>query len=696
MTRECISEALGFVDTKYLLETMTAEAGASGKGRRTTDRLLRTLLVAAAVAAILAATALAVYHYRVQDAVMEVPRYNILTDRIETWAGLSVNGFRDSPEYQACLEWNTWLEQDRKQHPNRFAELGVDDSYYETPENYAHLYIAPFADQAAVLDEIAARYGLYLHERREGFETQGQVCAILGLEGLLDERFDSCRGYIYDDGSFHAEGQMDASAPAEDYSLTVTAKGSFVQAWANLAEDYEEWSFVTPEGWELLLCKAQDGARVLAELSGAYVSLGLRGAMSREELESLALGLDWEALAGRFDGHISRAESAAALDAWLEARTQVLVTDNMDEDTALILSILGKFAISELPEDAYLWSSSSSAPFYWDEQTGQDYFSAGHSYESGSGSGLSLSWRTLDEGEARWELEGYLENYEIVLAESEVSDCLVQGWEGLAAVQEGVDGSHSTVWWLDRERELLFRLDAKGAAEEVLALAESVAPVGEAVSPDERNRRIAAAQETFDALEQEQNAARDAQAKQAQQELERVAERVGRYAFGALPEDFVFDYEYGDTADVWDWFTGEDIGRDTVLRRFYYSADGEGLMLASHLCENDEGLCPRAVFEARRENAEYKLRENTGDMEDFGEISVNGYEAYYTVSSTKSLYIPEGEEEEVETVFRQATIVWLDEEEQRLFGLNYNCQGREPRFTTEELITLAESVRPIE
>lgn len=50
----------------------------------------------------------------------------------------------------------------------------------------------------------------------------------------------------------------------------------------------------------------------------------------------------------------------------------------------------------------------------------------------------------------------------------------------------------------------------------------------------------------------------------------------------------------------------------------------------------------------------------------------------------------------METVFRQAILVWLDEEEERLFGMNYNCTGREPRFTTEELIALAESVGPME
>lgn len=695
MTRECISEALGFVDTKYILEAMAAETGASGKSRRA-DRLLRTLLAAAAVAAVLAATALAVYHYRVQDAVMELPHYNIMTDSIEPRAGLSLNGFRDSPEYQAFAEWYAWREQDRKERPNRFAELGVDDSYYETPANYAHLYDAPFADQAAALDEIAARYGLYLHERREIFETQSQLCAILGLEGLLDEPFDACSGYIYDDGSFHAEGLLAASAPAEAYGLTVTAKGSFVQAWSNLAEDYEEWNFVTPEGRELLVCKAQDGARVLAELEGAYVSLGLQGSMEREALETLVLALDWEALAGRFDGHISREETTAALEAWLEARTQMTVTDNMEEETALVLSILGNFTIGELPEGYYLWRSTSEAPFQWQEEDGKGWFSLTHSYSSDTGAGLGLRWRTLNEGDEGRELDTYLKNEQVLLMESTMTNVQVQGWEAVLAMQEDAGRSSGQIWWLDEERELLFWLHAGGTAEELLAMAESVMPVGEEVSPAERSRRMAAAQESFDALEQEQNAARDAKAEREQQELEAIAAKVGRYDFGALPEDFSFDYEYGDTAAAWDWFSGEDIGTETILRRLYYSDEGEGLMLASHLCENDEGLCHRAVFEARRKQADYQLRENTGDVEEFGEIRVNGHEAYYTVSSMDSVYIPEGGTEPVETVFRQAILVWLDEEEERLFGMNYNCTGREPRFTTEELIALAESVGPME
>ena len=522
MTREIISEALGFVDMDYILEAMQpVKAG----GRRA-NRLVRTLLAAAAAALLLAATALAAYHYRLRDAVMEVPSYSFGTDSITNLEGLSVNGFRDAPEYQAFAEWWAWLQQDSMERPQRFAELGVDDSYYETPKNYAHLYNAPFADQAAALDEIAERYGLYLHECRESYDTEGQLCTILGLEDLLDERYGAAAGYIYEDGSFRADGWLKDSGYTA-WTLMVSAKGSFMQAFSVMLVDWEEWSFVTPAGRELLLAKDEDNAQVLAELEGAYVNLGLKGDWSREEIEALALGLDWEALEQRFDGRTSREEAAAALEAWLQAGRPPVEEEDLDK-----------------------------------------------------------------------------------------------------------------------------------AAEEFQAAQEAA---------EAAERRLA----------------------------EEAAELAGRYDFASLPEGIGFGYEIGQTGSVWDWLTGENIGTETILRRLYYGDRGESLMLASHWCENDGGLCPRAVFEARRKWAEHQFREGMDDVEAFGEIEVGGHEAYYTILSSDSFEIPEGETEPVETVHRQAIVVWLDEEAERLFGLNYSCDG-EPGLSIDELVALAGGVQPVE
>lgn len=680
MTREILLDALGFVEEAFVAEAMTAEKEAV----RRTGRWLRTLLIAAAAALLLGAAALAVYGYRIQDAEWELPHYNPFRERMETQSGLSANGFRDSPEYQAYAEWYAWQQQDNMERPNRWEELGVDDMYRETPENYAWLYGAYFADQAAALDEIAERWGMTLHERREVFETEGQLCAALGMDDFLGEDYTKASGYIYEDGSFNAEGRLAGGGGSLFYSLTVSVRGSFAMSSYNHSEHYEQWNCITPGGLELILAKDEDGALVLADLSGAYVVLGLGGEYSREELEALVLGIAWDELGERFDGHVSREEAQTRLEAWLQARTEQTVTDNRDEGAEQVLFLLGNFTIAERPEGSYLWRSEGSYP-----RNGKGIYSVLHSFMTDSGSGFALGWQTLISGEEGRELDTYLDKWHDTLVESTVSRVQVQGWEAVLAMQDNDGRSGGRVWWLDEERELVFYLSAGGSAEEVLAMAESVVPAGEEVSLTERSRRMESGQEDFDRLEQEQAAQRQAEEEAASRALEEVAALVGRYGFGSLPEGFSFDYEIGQKKEaVWEL----DGAEESILRRLYHAGDAEGLMLAVHLCENEQGLCPRAVFEARRERAQAKAQ--TGEAADFQEVSVNGRAAYYTVLNDQTLAVENGEELWVE--YRQHILIWLDEDSQRLFGLNYSCLGAEPRLNLQELISLAESVQPEE
>ena len=151
----------GVVSVDRVRELTMAKLGLADPGpvRRPMRKLGRILLIAATVVMALSAAAVAVYQYGFRDAVMEeVPR-RTLGEEMETRDRVSLNGFKDSPEYQAYLEWESWNETWNQENPDWFQEQGEDDSYYETDEVYAHIYRAVSREQAEKLAKEQAAAG---------------------------------------------------------------------------------------------------------------------------------------------------------------------------------------------------------------------------------------------------------------------------------------------------------------------------------------------------------------------------------------------------------------------------------------------------------------------------------------------------------------------------------------------------------
>lgn len=298
-------------------------------------RLGRSLLIAAAVAVLLMSAALAVYHWTLADRVMDVPDVEYVYEMMPmvnasgeiylesvqvaavptTRTTVSVQGLADSPESMAYVEWMAYQEQWHQDNPNWTDAYGGDDSYYETPQNYAQLYNAFLQEQADALDGIAEKYGLRLHERREFFEEEQELCAMLGCEDFLSEIFGSVGGYCFEDGSFKAEGRWDRVG----LCLITTREGSFsviggLDPSSEWFGDYEQWCITAENGTELLLVLGDYRAQVLAQLPGATLTLGVYGgrlgenpnqpeaerglyAINVRQLEEIALAVDYEILA---------------------------------------------------------------------------------------------------------------------------------------------------------------------------------------------------------------------------------------------------------------------------------------------------------------------------------------------------------------------------------------------------------------
>ena len=314
---------------------------------RNTKRHVRvTVLLAAAVAA-LSISALAIYQHSLVDAVLpdatkteevhtaapqsapeEAYTYeDPAADIQDQWLHMSLNGFSDSPEYRAYQEWNDWNDAWWEENPDPWAALGEDDSYFETPENFAYFYNASFPEQAEKLEEILDKYDLTPHTAMCGIESEEDLCAILGIGDLYSEEIPAVSGYMYDDGSFKTETLWPDEEPYRDMTVFFGVKGSFTMISGFMPADYEEWAYTAADGTEVLLALGhadgtpgdpqtpQDRGVVLAELEGGYVYAGFSGIADRAELEHWADCIGFAALDERFAPGTDTSDIAAAVEA---------------------------------------------------------------------------------------------------------------------------------------------------------------------------------------------------------------------------------------------------------------------------------------------------------------------------------------------------------------------------------------------
>ncbi len=276
------------IDTSRVLGLVRAEVkGARGKPRRL-GRAVRTGLIAAAVAAFMGVTAYAAYEFFIDKYVIEQPATLETEEEAaeRSWTRVSLTGYQGTPEYEAYTEWEAyesdWWEKARENDP--WQALGVDDSWHETPDNYAYLYNAYFQEQADALDAIVEKYGLTLHQAEAPYYQSKDLYEALGTEPFFSEPVADVNGdwdvsgYIYDDGSFKAEFDENLSGDRTvSIQMFVNAKGSFatISGVTELTEDCEAWQYTTKSGRSVDLYLAPNSAEIMTESEGAYMDVGV-------------------------------------------------------------------------------------------------------------------------------------------------------------------------------------------------------------------------------------------------------------------------------------------------------------------------------------------------------------------------------------------------------------------------------------
>ena len=320
MTKERFFDAFGQIDGAYVLAAGDALYGKTETAHVSYKKLVRTLIIAAVIAALLTLTAYAVGWFGLTGRVINDPSGSALpseagevVDRLRTVHHrdyISLGGVTGSAEYQAAAEWLTFKGDHADKKTAEQTEQG--QPYYEwrdlersfAPDEEAkeicRLYQVWDGTMWAKLQEIAARYGLALHTERQAIANAG----------------DQSREYgAYEDGSFHISAAAVIAQERYLYEVYLEKSGCLPcdDMTAGGPCEYEEWEYATGRGdtvsiavrdvstnaawaqYELLVFYPGDGAVMTVR-----ASYGCQRGEGDEKLfaENLADSIDFSAVAG--------------------------------------------------------------------------------------------------------------------------------------------------------------------------------------------------------------------------------------------------------------------------------------------------------------------------------------------------------------------------------------------------------------
>lgn len=482
--------------------------GVPTKKKAVPRRAVRTALIAAAVTVLLAAAAFAAWRFSLED--MLVPEAKS-TEQLQGEAAvvaarypagtvtLSFNGLIESPEAAARQAWVDWLDAYNAENPDPWSARGVEDDWYETPDNYCWFYDAPFDEQAEALDAIAAEYGLTLHTLRLPYITESELCALLGADAVWPES-ECSAGYVYEDGTFSLDSEFSDGVTA---STWLNADGSFTMVYRRLSADYESWNHTRPDGFETVLALAENYAVqsesaktgvICARLDEAMVTVFLSGIDRREQVEQYADALDLTSLSRVFSAATDRsalpeavaaqyavfqaqqARSAAQAEAEDAARQAAwdayLARHSAAEWEAIVYEALGKY------EPPYILAGREEASHYvrydWDTE-----YKVIYQYIKPDGENsytFAYERRWTDETQTESCTEQYYE--EQIASQPEAEKSTIAGQEICLLQYEGLGPQ---LYWYDRDRDLLFSIADQSPfasapaipAEDFLTLAEA-------------------------------------------------------------------------------------------------------------------------------------------------------------------------------------------------------------------------------
>ncbi len=308
MTSRDLLYAIGAARDNYLLDT---EKGLIYKKKQGRPRKLgRTLLIAAILISLLAATAFATGWFGLRQRVTEAEWSNEqppmgFEETDEPSGILAMNGYKDSPEALAAAEW---MEVQASYIPDDNADT------YDWPDNFSeNAAVAGIygAFNQTMLDElfrIQEKYDLKLHTEMQHPRTKDLFYKATGLNSFLDEEKENINWsakYIFEDGSFRLEGSADLNGKTVPFGFSRNRIGTLAMGYFFIwgADDYEEWQYnVGGTTLNLALQQTEETSKgfAFAEQGDWFFTLDCgtyrEDSVTREDLETLTSLFDYDEL----------------------------------------------------------------------------------------------------------------------------------------------------------------------------------------------------------------------------------------------------------------------------------------------------------------------------------------------------------------------------------------------------------------
>lgn len=235
----------------------------AGQNKHVNRKLWVTVLIAAVIVSLLTATAYALGWFglreRTIEAVVPVKEYGekdpgqpTPTPRLQRW--VSLNGYEDSPEYQANREWLIYEHEYVASH-----NITDDDEWRsglsEEDFNISRYYAAYDLTMLEQLHSIAEKYGLSLHTHQVSPLTIEDFYRAAGTGAFLVDGSGS--GYVYEDGSFKLECPLDQGG---SYLVILKSISGKILPYAHgigAEEEYDMWEYTNVHGDTVLMAFRQ-------------------------------------------------------------------------------------------------------------------------------------------------------------------------------------------------------------------------------------------------------------------------------------------------------------------------------------------------------------------------------------------------------------------------------------------------------
>lgn len=272
-------------------------------------RMSRPLLIAAVIVLVLALMGCVAYVLSLNDLKLaerpiqeaDIPEATEVSDLI------SLQGFVGSANYQAAKEWYEFLQ---TYDPDGEILQSLSNKETMMPEEYWS-YSAYTPEMTAKIDEICETYGLNKQGMAKLAESEKNFYKTLKIDRIIRENAAAeatiSPEYFYKTGTFLLS--CDTTLTGEDapwiypieYQYRCVMKSDFDEVYLNVGdiESYEQWTYTTAEGTEVLLALSPDKALMIVDMENAFVTMNILNPrvgdviygeqmMTREALEAFA------------------------------------------------------------------------------------------------------------------------------------------------------------------------------------------------------------------------------------------------------------------------------------------------------------------------------------------------------------------------------------------------------------------------